>query len=93
MRLPDEGRHQSDQQQHDEPRRIDDETGSKTQYGDHILRLAEHLAEQRHAAHGQAPCPVKPVLQFAVLEIFKIERCRVDHQPDAGIRIEPVRQQ
>ena len=37
-------------------------------------QLAEHLAEQGHAAHGEAAGAIELILQFAVFEVLEVAR-------------------
>ena len=84
MRLADECRHKRYGQQRDQPRCVDDQSRAEADDGDHVLDLPEQLADQRHSSRRLAPRPIEPVLQFAVLEIFQVERRRVLHQAQAG---------
>ena len=84
MRLAEEGRHQRQQQQHDQPRRIDDQAGGEAHHRDDVLRLAEQLAHQRHAPAGLPARPLELVLELGVLEVLEVERRGVLHQPHAG---------
>jgi hypothetical protein len=83
MRFAEEGRHQRQKQQYDQPGRQDDEAGGKAHDGHDILRLPEYLPHQRHPSAGLAPRPLKLVLEFGILEVFQVELCRVLHQADA----------
>ena len=85
--------HQGNREQHDQPRRVDDEAGGEADDGDDVLRLAEELADQARAPGRLPPRALEPVLQLAVLEILEVERRGVLHQPQAGLVAEPLRQQ
>ena len=93
MRLAEESRHQRHQQQHDQPRREDDQAGRKTGHGDEVLRLGEELAHERHAAAGLAARAFELVLEFGVLEILEVEGCGMLHQSHARTRADPLGQQ
>ena len=93
MRLAEEGGDQRQQQQHDQPRRIGGEPGGEADDGDDVLRLAEHLADERRAPADLPPGAVELVLDLAVLEVLEVERRGVLHQPDAGGIGEPFGQQ
>ncbi len=54
VRLADERRHQRDREQHDQPRCEDEQAGRKADDGDHVLRLAEQLADQARCARRPA---------------------------------------
>jgi hypothetical protein len=84
VRFADEGGHQRDRQQRDQPGRVHQQAGREADHRDHVLRLAEQLAHQVHPAHGLAPGAVQLVLQIGVLEVLQIQRGRVFHQADAG---------
>ena len=83
MRLADERRHERDREQHDEPRRIDDEAGGEADDRHDVLRLREELAHQRHATGRLPPCALESILQLAVLEVLEIEGGRMLHQAQA----------
>ena len=79
--------------QHDEPRRVDEEARGEADDRHDVLRLAEQLPDQRHAA-GRLPArALEPVLQLAVLEVLEIERGRMLHQPQARRVAEALGQQ
>jgi hypothetical protein len=83
MGLAEEGRHECDQQEEDQPRRVQDEPGGKGDDGNHVLRLAEQLRHQRRAPHCLATRPLQTVLLLTVLEVLEVERRGVLHQSDA----------
>ena len=93
VRLAEERRDQRQQQQHDEPRRVDQQAGGEARDGHHVLRLVEELAHQRHAPAGLAARALELVLQLAVLEILEVERGRMLHQPQARRVADPLREQ
>ncbi len=84
MRLADERRDQGQEQQGDQPGGVENQAGGKADHGDDVLRLAEQLPHQRHSSAGLPACPLELVLKFGVLEVFKVERRGVLHQPHAG---------
>ena len=84
MRLAEEGRDEREEQQHDQPRRVDDEAGREARDRHDVLGLAEQLAHQRHAPAGLAARALELVLELAVLEVLEVERRGMLHQPDAG---------
>ena len=93
MQLADECRHDGNDQQHDQPRRIDHQADGEAQDGHDILRLAEQLRQQRTAAGDLAPRAVEAILQVGVLEVLQVERGGVLHEANAGrVRIH-LRQQ
>ena len=84
MRFANECRQQCNRQQHDQPRRVRQQTGAKRQNGNQILCLTEQLRHQTHAPHGLAARPFQLILQIGVLEILEIQGRRMLHQPDRG---------
>ena len=93
VRLAQEGRHQRQQQQADEPGRVDGQPGRETEDGHHVLRLAEELAQKRDPPAGLAACAIEPVLQLAVLEVLEVEGRRVLHEAHAGGDVVLLREQ
>ena len=93
VRLADERGQERDGEQHDEPRRVDEEPRGEAHDGDDVLRLAEELADEARAARGLAPRALQPVLQLAVLEVLEVERGRVLHEPQARLVAELLGQQ
>ena len=83
MRLAEERRHQSEKQQEDQPRRVQDQAGGEARHGHHVLRLAEQLAHQRHPPAGLAAGALELVLELGVFEILEVESRRVLHQAHA----------
>ena len=83
MRLAEERRHQGDEQQNDEPRRVDEQAGGEARHRHDVLRLPEQLAHQRHASAGLPARALELVLELGVLEILKVERRRMLHEADA----------
>ena len=83
MRLAEKGRHQRQQQQRDQPRRIEDQARGKARHRHDVLRLAEQLPHQRHPSAGLAARALELVLELGVLEVFEVERCGMLHQADA----------
>ncbi len=84
MRLADECRDERDREQHDEPRRVDEQARGEAGDGDQVLRLAEKLAHEPGAAGRLRARPLEPILELAILEILEVEARRVLHQPHAG---------
>ena len=80
MRLADEGGNQRHRQQHDQPRRVDQQAGREADHRDHVLHLAEQLAHQVHASHRLATRAVELVLQVGIFEVLQVQRRRVFHQ-------------
>ena len=93
VRLADERRHERDREQHDQPRRVDDEAGGEARDRHDVLRLREELPHQRHAARRLPARALEPVLQLAVLEVLEVERRGVLHQAQAGRVAELLGQQ
>ena len=83
MRLADESRHQRHKQQHDEPGRVNDESGGKARHRHDVLRLTEQLRHQRHPPAGLAARALELILEIGVLKILQVESCRMLHQTDA----------
>ena len=93
MRLAQECRHQRGQQQHDQPRRIDQQSCAEARDRHDVLRLAEQLAHQGKPAAGLPPRPLKLVLELGILEILEVESRGMLHQAHAGTVRHPLRQE
>ena len=93
VRLAEEGGHERQDEQRDQPRRVGDQRGGEARDRHHVLGLAEELAHQGDPAHGLAPRAVEAVLELAVLEIFEVEGGRVLHETDARGVGEPLGEQ
>ena len=84
-RFAPDGRHEAERQEQDQPGRIDKEARAKRHHGDHVLRLAEHLAEERIAARCLASRALEPVLVLGRFEMHEVEPRRMRHQLDADL--------
>ena len=84
VRFTHERRHQGDQQQHDQPRRIHHEAGRKADDRDQCLHLPEQLPHHAQPLKRLRARTLQAVLHLAVLELFEIERGRMLHEADRG---------
>ena len=84
VRLAHERRHEGQEQEGDEPGRVDEKPHPEAADGHQVLGLAEELAHQGGAAHGLPARPIQPVLQLAVLEVLEVQRGGVLHEAHAG---------
>jgi hypothetical protein len=93
VQLAQERRHQRDEQQRDQPRRVRDQARREGGDRDDVLCLPEQLRQQRQPAAGLPPRPLQAVLHLAVLEVLQVQRRRVLHQPHAGRVVEALREE
>jgi hypothetical protein len=80
VRLAEEGRHEGDDEQGDEPGRVHDEPRGEGGDGDDVLRLPEELAHERHPPRRLAAGALQPVLRLGVLEVLEVECGGVLHE-------------
>ena len=93
MRFAQKYRQQRQDQQHDQPRRVEDQPRAEADHRHDVLKLAEQLRHQRHAPARLPPRPLQLVLERGILEILEVQRCGVFHQADARRVADLVAQQ
>ena len=90
MGLAEEGRHEREEEQHDQPRRDDDEAGGEGDDGDEVLPLVEHLPDEAEAARRLPPGALELVVEVGVLEVLQVQLGGVLHQPHRRLVREEV---
>ncbi|KXK53742.1 MAG: hypothetical protein UZ07_CHB004002725 [Chlorobi bacterium OLB7] len=92
MRFPKETGDHRHRQQQQKQRVVADDCRAKRNQRDGVLPHGKNLPNKADAPNGLAACALHPVVEFGVLEVIKVQRGGVLHQPNAGVVAEQIPQ-